>query len=500
MSQYDNSTLKDRSMFKSFARPRFRPALNIGCMLDLPTGKFELGSRGESILNGGLGSFTGIAARPNMFKTAIAVYMISRVRKAFQHSHSLAYDTEGTLHPVQRFQMVARGDEYLESLDYENDPQFSFTDLSAYPGGEQFFKTFRDAVETKTKAEKEYMRTTPFVDPHGKELQALYPTTGMIDSFTRLRISSVDKNYEKNLVGDSALNTDAMATGKAKNQLLNQVPGICANTGTYFIMTAHVGNIINMEMYPTDKRSLRHQKKDTTILGVSPGFYALPNNLWDITDARPLHNRDKLPLYPVRGRDYKPGDPDLMTVTMINLRGKGGISGMPITLVVSQSEGLLPSLSELHNCISNDYFGMEGSNVNFSMALCPDEKMTRPSVREKLDGSAKLRRAVQLTSEILQLYQLHRDLAAEYRVEPKALYDELAAMGYDWDELLNTRSYWVFKEDEALHPQPYLSAMDLLRMWRHEYVPYWLSKESRAKLKLPGAKAKETGKAGDVVS
>ena len=60
---------------KHFEKPAFRPAINIGCMLDISTGKYELGKNGEMILNGGLGSLTGIASRPNNFKTALAVYL-----------------------------------------------------------------------------------------------------------------------------------------------------------------------------------------------------------------------------------------------------------------------------------------------------------------------------------------------------------------------------------------------------------------------------------------
>lgn len=70
-----------------------------------------------------------------------------------------------------------------------------------------------------------------------------------------------------------------MASGKAKNQLFNQLPTITSQTGSYIIMTAHVGDIINMEMYPTDKRNLSHMKRDTTIKGVGPGFYSIPQRL-----------------------------------------------------------------------------------------------------------------------------------------------------------------------------------------------------------------------------
>ncbi len=35
--------------------PRLRPFLNIGCLMDIPTGRYYEGNNGEMILNGGWG-------------------------------------------------------------------------------------------------------------------------------------------------------------------------------------------------------------------------------------------------------------------------------------------------------------------------------------------------------------------------------------------------------------------------------------------------------------
>ncbi|MFO5574784.1 hypothetical protein ACLBPA_29035, partial [Klebsiella pneumoniae] len=73
--------------------------------------------------------------------------------------------------------------------------------------------------------------------------------------------------YAKNAIGDSKVNTDAMTKGKAKNQLFNQLPQICAKTSTYMILTAHVGDIIQIKMYPTAKRNLSYMNEDTIVKG-----------------------------------------------------------------------------------------------------------------------------------------------------------------------------------------------------------------------------------------
>lgn len=461
-----------------FERPAFRPALNIGCLMDISTGKYEQGKHGEMILNGGLGSLTGIASRPNNFKTALGVYMLAMIRRAFPGSYSMIYDTEGTLNPVARFSSLA--DSYLElkDIDWENDNQFMFTDLSRYTGDE-YFKIFRKALSEKEKDAKTYMRTTPFLDVNGNNKKCLYPTTGFIDSFSKFIVTAVSDMYEKNAIGASGNNTDAMTNGKAKNQLFNQLPQVCAKTGTYMILTAHVGDIIQMEMYPTDKRNLSEMKKDTVLKGVSGGFYSLPNNVWDIISNKPMLTKDKMPQYPLDNSTAIEGDSDLRVLEVKNLRGKGGITGLPFRIIVSQTEGIKPALTEFDFCKEAGW-GIGGNNLNYFVELCPDIKLGRTTVRKKLDDNAMLQRAVEIQSELLQLIVFQR-WTADQVPEPKVLYEDLKAMGYDWDMILNkTRGYWMCEEDEHLNDKKFLSTYDLLRMRTGEYKPYWMTDAEKA--------------------
>jgi len=468
---------------KSFSRPRFRPAINVGALMDIPTGKFETGKHGESILNGGLSSMTGICARPNNFKTWLAVHFLAQLRRVCREAHTITYDSEGTMYPTSRFGAVSANDPYLSTIDYDNDEQFAFTDMSQYVG-DVWFDQFRKIVNEKAKNDKDWLATTPFLDGNGKPKEALYPTGGLIDSFSKFVVSAVEEIYNKNKIGESGANTDAMTNGKAKNQMFNQMPSICARTGTYLILTAHLGDIINMEMFPTDKRNLSYMKKDTVLKGVSSGFYSLPNNVWMITHNKPLQNKDKMPEYPWDNSTAMQGDTDLVLITMMNLRGKNGMSGLPISLVVSQSEGILPALSEFHYCKDNDRFGIGGNMQNYYMELLPDVTLSRTKVRQKLHQDEKLRRAVQITADILQMHQFHRGYPENLLCAPKVLYEDLKAMGYDWDVLLgNTRGYWVFEKEEKAHDKQFLSTLDLLNMRLGTYVPYWLSKDEKAKIK-----------------
>lgn len=470
-------------MFKKrFEAPRFRPAINIGCLLDVPTGNYELGKHGESILNGGVSGITGICARPNNFKTALLVYMMAMVRRAMRKSHQIVYDSEGTFHGVGRFTQVSMGDNYLSAIDWRNDDQTMFTDLSQY-SGDEFFDVLRKTMEDKGKESKNHEIVTPFIDHEGKNITILYPTSAAMDSLSRLTVSGVEKTYSENKIGDSGMNTEAMNNGRAKKQMFNQLPGICARYGTYMFLTAHIKDVINIEMYPTDKRSLSFMKKDTSLEGVSGGFYSLPNNLIMITGNKPMiDSKKKTPIYPYDNKTAMEGDTDLSCIVVMNIRGKNGISGIPMEIMVSQSEGVLPELSEFHYCKKHDYYGMLGNQQNYAFALYPDCKLSRTTVRQKLAKDHRLKQAVHFTSEIIQMIHFHRQEDQSLFCDMDVLYNDLKAIGYDWDVLLDTRYFWVPVDEEKDHERPYLTGRDLLRMRKGLYIPYWFTKEQKAAL------------------
>lgn len=466
-------------MFGDFKKPSFRPAVNVGCLMDVSSGLYEVGEYGEMIINGGLGALNGIVSRPNNFKTALGVYMLAMVRRAMPQSFSMVYDTEGTLNPVARFASVAKHCPEIAAIDFNNDPQFMFTDLSQYTGDEFFF-TLRKALDAKAKDPKSNTRTSPFADKDKKPMTCLMPTTAFIDSFSKFIVSAVDEMYAKHKIGDGKNNTDAMTNGKAKNQLFNQLPQLAAKTSTHFILTAHVGDIINMDMYPTDKRNLTGMKRDTVLKGVSSGFYSLPNNVYDVVSNKPMLNADKMPIYPLDNATAMQGDSDLRILEVKNLRTKGGISELIFPIIVAQSEGVLASLTEFHYCKENAW-GIGGNLQNYFVELRPDASLSRTKVRQKLNGDPLLRRAVEIQSEMLQLIQFQRKLDIP---SPKELYEGLTKMGYDWNILLgSTRGYWMMREDEHLSDKKFLSTMDLINMLRFEYIPYWMSKEDKAKIK-----------------
>lgn len=174
------------------------------------------------------------------------------------------------------------------------------------------------------------------------------------------------------------------------------------------------------------------------------------------------------------------GDTDLMLVTLSLLRNKYGRSGLIMQIVVSQEEGVLPSLSEFHYIKTNERFGLGGNVQNYFLDLLPDVKLSRTAVRPKLYKDEKLRRAVQITSEMCQMKMLWNDDTNVF-CTPKELYDDLIAQGYDWNILLNTRGYWLADNDSPAHEKPFLSTMDMLRMRKKLYFPFFLNEDKTLK-------------------
>jgi hypothetical protein len=254
------------------------------------------------------------------------------------------------------------------------------------------------------------------------------------------------------------------------------------------LMTAHLGKETTMQnagpagSVPIVK--LKHLKNGDKIKGTTDRFTFVTHNCWHCFNATPLINQStKAPEYPRNQEDDLLLDTDLNTLQIRNLRSKSGASGMAMTLIVSQSEGVLPALTEFHHIKENDKYGMEGSNVSYSLSIYPEVKLGRTTVRTKIDTDPLLRRALNITSEMCQMSYLWHTLRPEFQLTPKQLYDKLVADGYDWSVLLNSRGWWTHELGEK-DELPFLSTMDLMRMAlpkddRQYYFPYWLEADKK---------------------
>jgi len=455
--------------FVEKSRP-IRPFLNIGAGFDIPTGSYRLGKHGESILNGGLAPFIAIVGKGNTFKTAIGCFMLTRALERYSNANALHYDTECTFSPERLVSLTNRlGPE--AALQWLESERIYLTDDSVVKGNQWFKKTVQEYSEAKSKGK---MGTLPFIDKDGNLIRHPFPTVNFGDSMSEMKFNDLEKNYAKMEIGQGEMQTEAMRVSNAKRMLIEKTQGYANAGGLYVLMTAHLGKELNLDGKPQEKKTT-FMKQGDKISKVPSQILSLPNNVWEISTGTQLIDKNtKEWMYPKAGRDDVDtnGNPDLITLVAKNLRGKNGPSGVPWEFVMSQSEGLLPHLTEFHYIKNAGRYGLGGNDRNYYVELCPDVKLQRTQVRGKIDETPELQRALEITMEMCQMRFLWHTRDPKYNMTPEELRVGLEKKGYKWDQLLNTRGFWTYEEDN--HPLPFLSTMDLLRMYHDEYRPYWL--------------------------
>jgi hypothetical protein len=383
------------------------------------------------------------------------------------------YDTETTL-TLERIYQLAQTFEHIGNQDLAEIGRLLLTDNTVCSGNEWFAK-FREFANVKKKNAKEFSGTLPFVDKHGKPIKALLPSLFEVDSLSMFTTDSVEAIYDKNNIGDSGANTDALRSAAAKNQMLMQIPTLTGSSNSYMVTTAHVGDKHQLDPYAPQVKKLAFLKGSNAFKNVPEKFTFLTNNLWYCHSTQVLQNQTtKGPEYPAGPDDDLKGDTDLQLLTLQNLRAKAGPTGMPFELVISQREGVLVGLSEFNYIKSFNRYGLGGHDRAYYLELCPDVSMQRTTVRSKINENPTLQRALEITSELCQMENLVFLQAQGKLCTPKELFEDIKKLGYDWDEILEgTRGYWTFRESPE--EKKFLSTMDLLNMRQGTYKPYWKS-------------------------
>lgn len=475
---------------KLFTRaPIVRPAYNIGCLMDIPTGKYLRGGKGQSILLSGASQINSFCGPGNSYKSEMALQMMATVLGRYKSTNGLFYDTENTM-TYSRIERAMHKHFHTREYDMVADagsdrPKMMFVQ-GAEMNGDDWFDAMKslakERIKNKKSARPTDMLSMPYLDQNGNNIRTMRPFISTIDSLSMFTVSSVhEASVEKNKMGDSANNTMFMKDGAAKTQMFIQLPNMTADADMMINMVAHVGGFIQMDKYATGPATLTFSKRDTKLKGVPEKFTFINNNVYEIQSAgKCIDKTSKAPLYPRVEADRESGN-DLMQINSVNTRNKSGPTGVSFNWIVSQKEGVLVTLTEFNYLKSHGSpgWGMTGNNLSYALDLLPDVKMSRTTVRGKCHEDVRLQRAMTITCEMLQM-QLLWDMEEKYKIAPLDLYNTLIKKGWDWDMLLNTRGYWVFEED-APGELPELSTMDMLRMALPEddvdfYTPYWYKK------------------------
>lgn len=468
--------------------PNVKIMVNVGALLDIPTGTYLRGRYGENILNGGLSPLTGIVGAGNMFKSTEMHYQSFTALSRMAKSIGSTFDTEVNIQEWHLAEMISRIHE-LEGEDILETGRWVITDKTVYSGN-KWNEAYKDFLEDKIKNFSKYQVATPFWNRNrtGPLMMAI-PSFNELDSFTEFETDDVTKMQNENELGESGGNTIHMRQGLAKMRFLMEAPRLNCAAYNYLLMTAHIGKESTMQSAGGGREVpitvLKHLKNGDAIKGTTKKFTFVTHNCWHCYNATPLMQAEgNGPLYPRDSNDNVKYDTDLNTVHLRNLRSKSGVSGMSIVHIVSQTEGVLPSLTEFHYIKEMDRYGLEGNMQNYALSLYPDVKLSRTTVRGKIDSDPKLRRALNITAELCQIDQLWQGIFDDDIVipTPKELYENIKALGYDWDLLLNTRGWWTY--DNEKHHIPFLSTKDLVEMQtivngKPLYHPYWLEDDKK---------------------
>jgi len=465
--------------------PPIKALFNMGCLMDIPncSGSYRYGKYGEAILNGGLAHFEGVGGRPNTHKSTFMHFRSLRLIDRYPTTEGSNLDTEYSQTPG-RFNLLRKHHPRLEALsfDFEDEDQqiLTITDGRKYRG-DDYWEEVKNYAKTKMN-DKTAIMTLPFVTAKGRHFKGLKVDVMAIDSLSRMGTKSLDKIIDNNDVGSNSMQTFGARDSGVKAQMLIQISDYALRTGLVCQLTAHVDDEVNLEMFPTSTKKLAFLKNGLKFKYVSNQFAFLPNNLWYVYSATPYNNAtSKYSEYP-RDKDDT-NSTDLMRMFIQNLRGKFGSSGAPTELIVSQREGILPTLSEFHHCRKTKSkpteagFGLVGNNTTAALALKPDVKFTRNTIRTKYVEHPELVRGFEITSEVCQLKELWHHLPLEYKmITMEEIYAKLVDLGYDVDFLLGkTRGFWTHVESESMFG-PFLSTWDVLRIVTDKYYPYWYDK------------------------
>ena len=329
--------------------PSVKVLINIGALFDIPTGTYIKGFHGESILNGGLGNLTGIVGMGNSFKSTLMHFMtLTAVSRMGSNTSISTYDTEINIHEWHLKKFADRIEE-LNGEDVIDSGRWSVTDKTVYHADE-WYDIMKDFMVDKKKNHAKYTIKTPFMNrDRSKNLEIILPTFTQIDSMSEFVTQDVIKMQDENSLGDSGANTMSMRQGLQKNRFLMEIPALAGGSYNYVLMTAHIGSEFNMDPRNPAPRKLQHLKGGVKLKGVPEKFTFVMNNCWHAYNASPLINDStKTPEYPRSSEDDLKIDTDLNSVFVRQLRSKSGPSGMAMEIIVSQSEGVLPSLTEFH--------------------------------------------------------------------------------------------------------------------------------------------------------
>jgi hypothetical protein len=436
---------------------------NTGTPLDLLLGEARPADDGHWYLMGGLSNhIAGVFAIPNCYKTTMCITLISRLC-AIYGCDALIVDSEGTMdHTGGRFLRCAG--ELADRVDMLR---------VKIKGGVEWYleKTFAwlsKVCDKRMTHQNSFTIASPFTSSNNpkKKMPVWRPTIFFADTYSNW-VSEAEVALLKSEGIDGSKNkTWAMVDGGQKTVFMRQMIRLCEEAGLLMVGTAHVGGNINIPgqggTAPPAKKTQFMKQKDS-LKNVGSMFYKVTNPLLQLDKATVRMTSSKEAEYPLG--DTPPNDINEVQVSVV--RGKFNMSGSVFPLIVSQNNGFLVDVTYYNYLRSNKYFGLSGNNTTHSVALYPDVKFSRTTMREKSLKDPKLRRALEIMGQYLMLQNYWLPLPgldSVWHLDGEEFAKRVIAnKKIPIDKILETRSYWAPPDR---FESEYLSIFDIVELIR----------------------------------
>lgn len=437
----------------------FIPYINTGTIYDILTGKFKSSTDNRWVLDGGLSPCAGISGRGNLFKSSLAGSLLSRAMIAHPEAHAIVYDSELNVSGVDRYDEIGpRGCNVSDRITFTTPLDYNLT---------SFYEEFLNLVNERIKHKKDFMVDSPFRNPRdGKPYKVWIPAFVLIDSFSRARSSKSDKKTEEKAVDDSSQQTAAMEDGGVKTRIMNDIVTRSAKAGIYVIMTAHIGDKIDMNSYMPTPKQMQYMKQSDKLKNVGSAFTFLTTTLTQMLRAQVLQDSNKNCLYSTEFSSPT----EISEVDAILVRCKNNASGLTCPFIMSQFQGLLDAVTNLNILRSHNNFGLEvkGNNTSFSTILTPNQSFSRNTVRDFTDSHYEVSRALELLSQLcfIQTFWNTWNLPPFIRMDVRDMAELLTtSKTLSMNRVLNSTGVWSTSKQERER----MTIMDVLMFLDKEF-------------------------------
>lgn len=431
----------------------FVPYVNTGTLFDIMTGRFRQGVNDDWVLDGGLSQCLGISGRGQTYKSGLAGSLFARALNVYKDAEAYVYESENTIPSAARYDdFVPANQPVSDRIVFKNPTDYSLSG---------FYEDFKTLVEEKLKHRGDYLMESPFLNPQtGKPFKVWYPTFVLIDSFSRARSEVGDQQMEDNAIDGSKMNTYFLFDGNVKSKIMNDLPSRASKAGIYCIMTAHVGDKVDMDPYSPSPKQLQYMKNTDRMKNVGSNFEFLTTALIQTIKATCLQTPDKRCLYPCKGST----DVEVNQVDTTLIRCKNNASGIQVPFVISQYQGILNEVTNFHFLRQQKNFGMnvKGNNQIFNPLIMPEANLCRQNIRESAQDY-RICRALELTAQLCFIQRMWSTFRMpEYISTPPEKFAELLSTSKKMsvDRVLESTGTWNFGKQERER----LTILDVLKV------------------------------------